>query len=58
MRRAFVGVPPVVRNVGEILQKVRIPFSSVGRGRGAEAGVNDVLAHAPAPLEIAVIDGV
>jgi len=58
MRRAFVGVPPVVRNVGEILQKVRFSFSSVGRGRGAEAGVNDVLAHLPAPLDITVIDGV
>jgi len=46
-----VGVPPVVRVVGAILQAVRLLFSSVGRGRGVGAGVNDVLAHLPLTLD-------
>ena len=40
-------MPPVVRVVGEVLQGVRLLFSSVGRGWGAGAGINDVLAHLP-----------
>jgi hypothetical protein len=40
-----------VRVVGEILQEVRLLFSSVGRGWATGAGVNDVLAHLPAPLD-------
>jgi acetylornithine deacetylase/succinyl-diaminopimelate desuccinylase-like protein len=40
-----------VRVVGEILQEVRLLFSSVGRGRGAGAGMNDVLAHLDRPLD-------
>ena len=51
-------MPPVVRVVGAILQEVRLLFSSVGRGRGVGVGVNDVLAHAPTPLDFTVIDGV
>jgi hypothetical protein len=30
MRRAFVGVPPVVRNVGELLQEGAHPFFKCG----------------------------
>jgi hypothetical protein len=40
-----------VRVVWEILREVRLLFSSVGRGWEAGAGVNDVLAHAPQPLD-------
>ena len=43
-------MPSVVRVVGAVLQEVRLLFSSVGRGRGAGVGVNDVLAHLPNPL--------
>jgi hypothetical protein len=43
-------VPPVERSVGEILQEVRLLFSSRGRGWGAGAGMNDVLAHLEPPL--------
>ncbi len=46
-----MGVPFVVRVVGAVLHAVRLLFSSVGRGRGAGAGVNDVLAHLPHPLD-------
>jgi hypothetical protein len=53
-----VGACGVVRVVGAVLQAVRLLFSSVGGGRGAGAGVNDVLAHAPTPLDKGVIDGV
>ena len=53
-----MGVPSVVRVVGAVLQGVRLLFSSVGRGRATGAGVNDVLAHAPPPLDKGVIDGV
>jgi hypothetical protein len=52
-----VGVPSVVRVVGAVLQAVRLLFSSVGRGRGAGAGMNDVLAHLDLPLDEAVIEG-
>jgi hypothetical protein len=53
-----VGVPFVVRVVGAVLQVVRLLFSSVGRGWATGAGVNDVLAHLPTPLDFTVIDGV
>ena len=46
-----MGVLFVVRVVGAVLQAVRLLFSSVGRGRGAGASVNDVLAHLPPPLD-------
>ena len=49
-----MGVPSVVRVVGAVLQAVRLLFSSVGRGRGVGVGVNDVLAHAPQPLDNSV----
>jgi len=42
-----VGVPPVVRVVGAVLQAVRLLFSSVGSGWATGAGVNEVLAHLP-----------
>ena len=51
-------MPPVVRVAQEILQEVRLLFSSVGRGRGVGVGVNDVLAHLPTPLDFTVINGV
>ena len=46
-----MGVPSVVRVVGAVLQAVRLLVSSVGSGWATGAGVNDVLAHLPAPLD-------
>ena len=41
----------MLHDAGEILQEVRLLFSSVGRGWAAGVGVNDVLARAPQPLD-------